>query len=607
MKQRLLFLFKNYCYWLTLFVFSKLLFILYQFSLSAKVSVLDLVQAIGVGFKMDIALGGYFMILISLLIFLFFRFSSKYYKRVFRFLNIVFTTFCFFIVVGDLELYKHWGFHVDTTPFFYLKTPKDAFASLSIIKYILLLSLILALIIAFDRLYKRYVLRDLDKFDKAKLWVFPLGLFVTACFIIPIRGGLGLAPINPGAMYFHKNIYVNHVALNPVWNFMYSLKKVDDLEKTYSVVSSEKMNSIVDSLYSSKGETMKVLNNKRPNVMLVLLESFSAKTIEVLGGAKGVTPNLNKLSKEGILFTHLYATGNRSDKGVPAVVSGYPANPGNSILRYPAKSEKLPSIAHELKKVGYSTAFYYGGDINFANFRQYFTTAGFDKLTVDEDFDSKYNYSKWGVHDHIMFSRIFNDIKKSDKPFFKMVFTLSSHEPFDVPMKTVIKGNSIGKKYLNSVYYTDKCIGDFIDKCKKSDIWDNTIFIFIADHGVLLPDNDLVSERKCFKIPMIWVGGPVTKKGMKFNKYCSQVDLASTLLNQMDIDSKDFIFSRNLFSSDVKSFVSYTYNDGIGFINDSTYSIYDNTASKYLIDKNKNDRKLGRVLLQYFYNDFLTR
>ena len=92
-------------------------------------------------------------------------------------------------------------------------------------------------------------------------------------------------------------------------------------------------------------------------------------------------------------------------------------------------------------------------------------------------------------------------------PFFKVVFTLSSHEPFDIPMKPFIKGNGDGIKYLNSIHYTDKCLGDFIEKCKSSKLWDNTLFVMIADHGVRLPNNDLVSNPSCFKIQMLWIGG----------------------------------------------------------------------------------------------------
>jgi len=606
MIQRVIFLLKYYVYWVSIFIFSKILFIAYQFQMSKDVEFNSLISAVQKGLVMDISISGYILMLTSLILSFCVMMKGKSYSSFLRIMNMFFLIISFFILVGDLELYRNWGFHVDSTPLFYLKTPKDAFASVSIWLVLGLLLLIVVLVYVCDLIYRRTIQSSLNKLKWGRLYMFPIFLFVTASMIIPIRGGLKLAPLNPGALYFHENIYVNHVAINPVWNLMYSLKKLDDLEKDYDFLEKDKLGGIIDSLYKESKTFKKVLKTERPNVVLILLESFSAKTIEVLGGLPGITPNINKYSKEGILFKNMYACGNRSDKGIPAVLSAYPCHPGNSILKYPAKSEKLPCLAKDFAKMGYGTSFYYGGDVNFANIRQFVTTGGFKKIVVDEDFDPKYNKSKWGVHDHVMFERFYNDMMKEKDPFFKMVFTLSSHEPFDVPMKKVIKGNSIGKKYLNSVYYTDKCLGVFIEKCKKSKIWDNTLFVMIADHGVRHPDNDLVSSPKSYKIPMLWMGGVLKEDSFSVETYASQIDLARTLLCQLNADNKQYLYSRNLFADSKESFSFYTYNDGVTFINDSICSIFDNTSKKY-IGKDKVRELRGRALLQSFYNDFKNR
>jgi phosphoglycerol transferase MdoB-like AlkP superfamily enzyme len=606
MKQRLIFLLKYYLYWVFIFVFSKILFVFYQYQISKDIPTSALLEAIQKGLIMDVSLSSYILMLTSLILSFCVLMRGKSYSRFLRVINIVLVGLVFLIVVGDLELYRNWGFHVDTTPLLYLKTPKDAFASVSILLITVLLFSIGVLIFVFDYIYKKFIQSYLNKINFGKKYHFLILLFITACMIIPLRGGLKLAPLNPGAVYFHENIFVNHVAINPVWNLMYSLKKVDDLERDYDFMPNDKVKTIVDSLYSESDTYKRVLKHDRPNIVLILMESFSAKTIAALGGIDGVTPNLNKFSKEGILFKHMYACGNRSDKGIPAVLSAYPCHPANSILGYPSKSMNLPCLAKDLDKIGYSTSFYYGGDINFANIRQYVGTGGFKKIVADEDFDTKDNTSKWGVHDHIMFKRFYDDMLKETKPFFKMVFTLSSHEPFDVPMETVIKGNSEGKKYLNSVYYTDKCIGEFIAKCKKTKLWDNTLFIMVADHGSRLPDGDLVSAAISYKIPMIWMGGVLNKDTEPVSTYCSQTDLARTLLCQMNIDNKEYVFSRNLFADKKESFSYYTYNDGVTFLNDSICSIFDNTSQRY-IGGNTDKELRGRALLQTFYNDFKNR
>lgn len=606
MKQRIIFLFKCYLYWVFIFVFSKFLFIAYQYNMSKEVNFGSLLEAIQKGLVMDISLGAYILMFTSLILSFAVLIKYKGFLKILRLTNFVFLVLSFLVIVSDLELYKNWGFHIDSTPLFYLKTPKDAFASVSLWLIASLVLLISLLVFVFDYIYKKYIYSDISNFPKTKVYSFFILFFVSASMIIPIRGGLKLAPLNPGSLYFHENIFVNHVAINPVWNLMYSLKKLDDLEKDYDFMDESKLKIIIDSLYSESSSYKKVLKTDRPNVVFILLESFSAKAIGVLGGEEGVTPNLDKYSKEGIFFTNIYACGNRSDKGIPAVLSAYPCNPGNSILRYPAKSEKLPCLARDFSRLGYTTSFYYGGDINFANIRQYVKTGGFEKIIVDEDFDQKDNNSKWGVHDDIMFDRFYNDMLSEKKPFFKMLFTLSSHEPFDVPMETFIKGNSIGEKYLNSIHFTDKCLGEFMEKCRKSDLWANTLFVLIADHGVRHPHNDLVSNPVCYKIPMLWMGGALNTKGEIVSSYASQTDLARTLLCQLNADNKDYIFSRNLFSDRKESFSFYTYNDGVAFLNDSICSIFDNTSKKYLDKGNEKDIR-GRALLQYFYKDFKTR
>jgi phosphoglycerol transferase MdoB-like AlkP superfamily enzyme len=291
----------------------------------------------------------------------------------------------------------------------------------------------------------------------------------------------------------------------------------------------------------------KIINTDKPNVVIIILESFTSKIIGVLGGRPEVTPNFNKLSHEGILFDNFYASGDRSDKGIVAILSGYPAQPTSSIIKFPQKTQNLPYLSHTLAKMDYSTNFYYGGDINFANMRSYFANGGFNTVTKN-DFNKSDCNSKWGVHDHIMFNKLLDDIDKENQKFFKVFFTLSSHEPFDVPMKTVINGDDEDNKFLNSAYYTDSCIGNFFENAQKRAWWKNTIFILVADHGVRLPDNTAINSVLKFKIPMLFLGGALKKQDTVIHTYGSQIDIPKTLLTQMGIKNDKYRFSKNLLS-----------------------------------------------------------
>ena len=226
--------------------------------------------------------------------------------------------------------------------------------------------------------------------------------------------------------------------------------------------------------------TFQVLKTDRPNVVLVLLESFSAQVVGALGG-EPVTPNLDAVAKEGILFSNIYAVSDRSDKGIVATMAGYQVLPSYSIIQYPAKSQSLSFMPQKMKEAGYKNLTYiYGGDIGFKGMNSFVTLSGFEKVITIDDFPSSVRETKWGVHDEHTFKKLAEEMEQSstDEPYFKFYFTLSSHEPFDVPMDKLYDD-----PYINSIAYTDKCLGDFIKEVKNKNLWDNTLFVFIADHG----------------------------------------------------------------------------------------------------------------------------
>ncbi len=213
-----------------------------------------------------------------------------------------------------------------------------------------------------------------------------------------------------------------------------------------------------------------VLNTDRPNVMIIILESFSGYVIGELGGDSVVTPNFNRYAREGILFSNFYASGTRTDKAIPAILDGYPALPAQSIIKEPKKSQTLPNIVKMLIDQGYNSSFWYGGEINFANFNSFVIGSGFNQIITKDNFSPENYNSKWGVHDHVMFKALEDSMKSVREPFVDVVLTLSSHEPFDVPMERVIQGDGILEKYKNSVFYADKSLGSFLDWARQTDM-----------------------------------------------------------------------------------------------------------------------------------------
>jgi phosphoglycerol transferase MdoB-like AlkP superfamily enzyme len=361
-------------------------------------------------------------------------------------------------------------------------------------------------------------------------------------------------------------------------------------------------------LYSEKDEKSveKLIKGDNPNIIIFILESFTANVIEELGGEKEATPNLNKLSHEGVFFKNFYASGDRSDKGIISILSGYPAQPTTSIIKYIKKTEKLPYLSKELEKNNYFTGFYYGGDLNFANMNSYFISGGYDTLVTIKNYPKSELNSKWGAHDHFTFQRIFDDINKTKTPFFRVMFTLSSHEPFDVPHTSQFNGDSDGDKFLNSIHYTDSCLGDFIKKAKLTEWWSNTWIIFVADHGSRLPNNIPYSSPAKFKIPMLWIGGAVTKDTV-INRLSSQIDIPLMIGNQLNKNFKGFNFSKDILDKTQNDFAFFAYNNGFGFYtSDSSGYVWDNIANNYVINNNASKDVVteGKAFMQTLLNNF---
>ncbi len=608
MKQRLK-LFGIYAaYWITYFVIARLLFMFYEYSLSFELSLKEWLLVFVHGLHMDLSTAGYIMTIVGLIL-LFTSFSSgRLLNVILKFYTIVVLVISSIIVISDLELYLNWGFRMDATPLLYLDKPKEAMAStetwLAIVLFLVTALYVYLGVIIYNRKIKKQVL----KIKKSNILTPFVLLILTGCMILPVRGGVGIAPMNSGMVYFSKNKFANHAAINVVWNVMHSVVYRRKQAKTYNFMSKEKAQKIVQDLNKQSGESQKILTKERPNVVILILESFSSKVLTNLGGNWDAAPNLNAYLNEGVVFTNFYANGSRSDKGLVSILSAYPGQPTTSIMKIASKTESLPSLFNSFSKAGYESSYYYGGDVDFANMRSYISNSGAQTVISVDNFDSKLNESKWGVHDEYLFEYLYNDIIKHEEPFFKVLFTLSSHDPFEVPMEPIFEGKNRATQYLNSIYYTDSCLGDFINKVKKTEIWNNTLFVLVADHGSNKPGKSANHDFEKFQIPMLWMGGVISDT-LKISRTGSQIDIPATLLNQVGISSKEFTYSKNLLIDELSNFAFYVFNDGFSFITDSSKVTFDNIGQNVIREEGNIDKDVvkGQAFLQVLMDDFISR
>ncbi|MFT3737590.1 MAG: sulfatase-like hydrolase/transferase [Breznakibacter sp.] len=593
---------------LLLFVFfwvSRLLFFAFQYEQTFKMGIGNFVGSFVYGMRLDLSITGYVLLLASFLIGATFSAPPKRTRCLFDVIIGLCLVVFSLIVIVDGELYRHWGYRMDTSALGYLDTPGEMFASVPLWQTFVFVGFWIGYSSLFVWIYKKWVSILIPRFEVGNWKVLPLFVVVAATMILPIRGQLGIAPINTGMVYFSRDLFVNHSAVNVVWNFFYDLANVKKSKLKFTYTSVDEAKQVREKWVTVADSSTKVLAVDRPNVLFIILESFSARVVEPLGGKPGITPRLNSLWNEGIGFTHFYATGLRSDRGLVAIFSGYPSHPKISSMKYPQKTQKMPSIARRLQDEGYSTSFYYGGDTNFANMHSYLVNSGFQRIVNQGQFPKEFRNSKWGVHDGVMFDRLLADTDTAKAPFFTAFFTLSSHEPFDVPMETKIKGDDPSLKYLNSIVYSDSCLGAFIDKAKKSKWWNNTLIVLVADHSVRFPENLAVDVPIRYSIPMLWLGGAVSRP-MTWKAIGSQTDIASTVLNQLDVRSDDFYFSNDLFNPDRKEFATYIYNRGYGMVTDKGTLVYDFERDKFTIAEGDTIGLAfdSKALFQHMVDDF---
>lgn len=583
----------------------------YYHDLYNDVSFGDYFRVMWHGLPLDLSLAGYLTAIPGLLLIASAWTDSSILRRIRQvyFGLISFVMACIFII--DLGLYGFWGFRLDATPIFYFfSSPKDAVASVSF--WFVLLGIAAVLIYAFILycIFYSVLIREKKplKIPYRRQNVSLALLLLTGMLFIPIRGGFTVSTMNLSKVYFSSDQRMNHAAINPAFSFMYSATHQNNFEKQYRFMAPEVADRLfaemTDKPATPSDSIPQLLNTRRPNIIFIILESFSTHLMETFGGQPDVAVNMDKFAKEGILFSNFYANSFRTDRGLASIISGYPGQPSTSIMKYPEKTDKLPSIPRSLKNAGYNLAYYYGGDAGFTNMRSYLVSSGIEKIICDKDFPLSERTGKWGAQDHVLFQRLLKDFKeeKQQEPFLKLVQTSSSHEPFEVPFQ------KLDDKVLNAFAYADSCVGDFINQYRELPLWKNTLFVLVPDHQGAYPhriDNPLDGQT----IPLILIGGAI-KEPQVIDTYASQIDIAATLLAQLGVPHDDFTFSKNILNPASPHFGYFTRPDFFGMVTPENQLVFNLDANAVQLDEGTDkgaNLEKGKAFLQKLYDDLAKR
>lgn len=631
MKQIIWFV-KTYATFVVLFVLQKPLFLfLEKGSATQPVDNIftELPAVIWHGLPLDLSMAGYLSVIPGFL-----SIAVVWLKRdlVKPIMNIYFIIASLFITCSfmlNASLYPYWKYPLDSTPLFYFFTsPADAIASVSIWQVILSIVILIVLTIGVwftlrmrgekRQQYSRYSYgyggfgsgkrKRFDDFDRHRGRTSIILLLLTGLLFLPIRGGITVSTMNTGQAYYSQNAYLNHSAVNPLFSLLESITHQEDFASQYRFMKDKEADKIFATMTSTSDENTYPLLNEAtfkkgtPDILIVIMESFASDIMPSMGSYKDVAVCLDSIAQQSILFTRFYANSFRTDRGMVSILSGYPAQPTTSIMRYPRKTSQLPSIARNLAKYkNYKTTYYYGGDADFCNMRSYLVSQGYQHIISDANFPIEDKLSKWGVPDHILAAKMMEDIKAQQnekRPMLRILQTSSSHEPFEVPY------HRLKDKRLNAFAYTDSVMGAIVREYRKLPRWKNTLIVFVPDHVGGYKENLNDHDRSRYQIPLILAGGAISRP-MKVGIIGSQHDIAATLLGQLGVEHREFTFSKNMMSDATPKFAFFAVNDAFGIVSEENSLIYDNRAKRIVYDKGEKgfNLKRGQAYLQKLYDD----
>lgn len=631
MKQIIWFV-KTYATFVVLFVLQKPLFLfLEKGSATQPVDNIftELPAVIWHGLPLDLSMAGYLSVIPGFL-----SIAVVWLKRdlVKPIMNIYFIIASLFITCSFLlnaSLYPYWKYPLDSTPLFYFFTsPADAIASVSIWQVILSIVILIVLTIGVwftlrmrgekRQQYSRYSYgyggfgsgkrNRFDDFDRHRGRTSIILLLLTGLLFLPIRGGITVSTMNTGQAYYSQNAYLNHSAVNPLFSLFESITHQEDFASQYRFMKDKEADKIFATMTSTSDENTYPLLNEAtfkkgtPDILIVIMESFASDIMPSMGSYKDVAVCLDSIAQQSILFTRFYANSFRTDRGMVSILSGYPAQPTTSIMRYPRKTSQLPSIARNLAKYkNYKTTYYYGGDADFCNMRSYLVSQGYQHIISDANFPIEDKLSKWGVPDHILAAKMMEDIKAQQnekRPMLRILQTSSSHEPFEVPY------HRLKDKRLNAFAYTDSVMGAIVREYRKLPRWKNTLIVFVPDHVGGYKENLNDHDRSRYQIPLILAGGAISRP-MKVGIIGSQHDIAATLLGQLGVEHREFTFSKNMMSDATPKFAFFAVNDAFGIVSEENSLIYDNRSKRIVYDKGEKgfNLKRGQAYLQKLYDD----
>lgn len=574
MRRYLWTILKLILFWMLFFFIGRLLFLCVYRNMLAGVSFAETAACFAHALRLDFSAVCYLIALPTILLTLSLCFSARWLRTALDAVVALELLMCSLICIGEIAVYGEWLSKLSYKILLYLRRPMEIVETAT--TGLLLLSVLAVALFCgvFFVLYRKVALRPpVRPVAKACLWA-PLALILSAgCCVLGMRGGFNAIPITQSAAWYSKHAFLNDAAVNPSWNLLCSFYDFGDMDmERYSFMPDEEADAQLRAVQAVEKDTVvRVLCADKVNVVFILLESWSADLIESLTGTEGVTASFHALEEGGILFTNFYANGHRSQQAMSSVFSGFPPLPMYDITDDFSKYRHLPSLAAELKKAGYHTSFYFGGNLDYGNIRSFLLHCGFDRMVEEKDMDSRLPRAKLGIHDQYTFPLHHHALNAESQPFMSVLFTMSSHSPYDQPASPEIAPVSIRHAetpFLNSVKYCDHHLGRYFDSVRHEAWYPHTLFVIMGDHSHPTHRETRNQTPDYQHVPLLLYGEVIAPewRGKRVETVSSHVDVALTLLHQLGLDASGFVWGKDMFNPYAQAFAYFESYTGSGWI-----------------------------------------
>ena len=583
------------------------------------------------GLRMDTILASMFLVIPMILLTLSPKIMAQFVNKFIKYYFLLVLSVLIYIENATFPFIAQYDMRPNYLFVEYLVYPKEVFAMI-IADYKLALFISFSMIGIFIYLYlKNFKDSILEVFEISYIKRILLFIPLVLVLFIGIRSSFAHRPANNSDAMFTTDRMVNEITKNSFYSIAYAMYanrnfggaklikhygKMDVKEAISRVEKRLNIKSIDEKLPLRRLEKTHFKTQKPKNLVIFLQESLGYQFVEAVGGEAGITPHLNALSKEGIIFRDAYSNGTRSIRGIAGSVAGNFSVPGKGVLKRNKSQRDYFTISSLLKPLGYETMFFYGGESRFDNMRGWFIGNGFDRIIDESHFKNPSFVGTWGASDEdvvIKANEEFKKLHKENKKFAALMFSTSNHAPFDFPDGKIKLIDGVPKKSVkNAIKYADYAIGKFIALAKKESYYNDTVFVVVADHNVRVYGKDLIPVDM-FQIPALILGGGIEPK--IYDKIVTQPDVLATALDLIGVDLEFPIMGQSIFSDKKREVALLQFHDSYALrVKDKIAIIRPDKKPLTFIYKNRHitqiesDKELEKdalafvVALEYMYD-----